>query len=700
MTKVFRYEQFDFEVHINKVAHQANGAVWLQQGGTVILATATSAASEEFPGFFPLTVDYREQQAAAGKIPGGFFKREGKSSDREVLTSRLIDRALRPLFPENYFDQVQVLATVYSVDREHTPNTLSLLASSLALALSDIPFLEPVGVIEIARVNGKWTMNPLQKDIIASDVRLVIAGTKEGICMVEGSAKELLEGEFIDIMFKAHDEIKKLVAWQENIVKEYGKPKKTIDDVYQWNYWKGLVVDFLTNEKVNKAYIEDKIQRQVYFDALRTEFALLHAAEIESLHMPQSVNDYIFDSVFKEQLTELAFVNKKRIDGRASDSIRSIATEVSLLPFTHGSALFTRGRTQALVSVTLGTGQDEQRIESLMSESEEDGSFMLHYNFLPFSTGEVKQLRGPGRREVGHGHLAASSLLYMRPSKEEFPYTIRVVSDILESDGSSSMATACGAALALMDAGVPLKKMIGGIAMGLLKRKNGEFMVLSDISGVEDSFGLMDFKVVGSDTGITAIQMDIKYKGGLTREIFEQALEQARAGRIHIMGCMKQVLSEARKTVSDLVPKVITFKINTDKIGAVIGGGGKVIREIIEQTGTAIDIEPDGKVKIFGGMNTKIDMAVRWVKTLAGNIEKGDKFSGKIRRFADFGMFIELVPGLDGLAHISNIPKPIQKTFAKEFNIDDMVDVEVLEYDASNNRISLKILSVPTKSNT
>lgn len=695
MTKVFRYEQFDFEVHINKVAHQANGAVWLQQGGTVILATATSATSKEFPGFFPLTVDYREQQAAAGKIPGGFFKREGKSSDREVLTSRLIDRALRPLFPKNYFDQVQVLATVYSVDREHTPNTLSLLASSLALALSDIPFLEPVGVIEVARVDGQWIMNPLQKDIVTSDVRLVIAGTKEGICMVEGSSKELLEGDFIDVMFKAHDEIKKLVAWQESIVKECGKSKQAIEDVYQWSHWENLVADFLTNEKVTKAYIEDKIQRQLYFDALRTEFALLHAAEIETLDLPGSVIDYIFDSVFKEQLTELAFIHKKRIDGRASDAIRAIQTEVGLLPFTHGSALFTRGRTQALVSVTLGTGQDEQRIESLMSENEEDGSFMLHYNFLPFSTGEVKQLRGPGRREVGHGHLAASSLLYMRPSKEEFPYTTRVVSDILESDGSSSMATACGATLALMDAGVPLKKMIAGIAMGLLKRKNGEFMVLSDISGVEDAFGLMDFKVVGSDTGITAIQMDIKYKGGLTREVFEKALEQARTGRMHIMGCMKQVLAAPRATVSDLVPKVITFKINTEKIGAVIGGGGKVIREIIDQTGTAIDIESDGKVKIFGGVNTKIDMAVKWVKTLAGNIERGDKFTGKIKRFAEFGMFVELVPGLDGLVHISNIPKNIQKTYSKDFNIDDLVDVEVMEYDENNGRISLRLLSLP-----
>jgi polyribonucleotide nucleotidyltransferase len=619
MKKVFQYEKFDLEVEIDKVARQANGAVWLRQGGTVLLATATCAPSKDFPGFFPLTVDYREHQSAAGKIPGGFFKREGKSTDVEVLTSRLIDRALRPLFPSNYFDQVQVLATVYSVDKEHVPNTLSLLASSLALALSDIPFIEPVGVIEIARVDGQWIMNPLYAQAKASDVRLVIAGTKEGICMVEGSAKDLSEQDFIDIMFKAHEEIKNLVQWQEQIVKQLGKAKKSVNDKYEWGFWTGKVEAFLTTEKVAQAYIEDKIQRQTYFDSLREEFVLLHAEDIERLQIPTSVVDYIFDSIFKDQLTELAFKDKKRIDGRNSDTIRPITVEVGLLPCTHGSALFTRGRTQALVSVTLGTGQDAQRLESLMSaEGEDNGAFMLHYNFLPFSTGEVKPMRGPGRREVGHGHLALSAFTYVLPTQEEFPYTIRVVSDILESDGSSSMATVCGAAEAFFDAGIPLKKMIAGIAMGLLKAKNGEFMVLSDISGIEDSFGLMDFKVVGSDTGITAIQMDIKYKGGLTRPIFQAALEQARIGRLHIMDRMRTALSEPRKELSTLVPKVITFKINTDKIGAVIGGGGKIIREIIEKTGTSIDLEDDGTVRIFGGLNAKTDVAVKWVKTLAG----------------------------------------------------------------------------------
>ena len=692
MVKLFHYKEYGFEVEIGKVAQQANGSVWLKQGGTVVLATATSAVSKEFPGFFPLSVDYREQYSAAGKIPGGFFKREGKSSDREVLTSRLIDRALRPLFPENYFDQVQILTTVYSVDKIHSPNTVSLLASSLALVISDIPFIEAVGVVEVARVDGQWIINPLYEQIMASDVRLVIAGTTEGICMVEGSADELSENDFIDILFKAHEEIKKLVVWQETIRKEIGKSKSVVTDVYGWYSWRKKVDDFLHPDRIAKAYIQDKIERAEYFSALRQEFDTLYLQEIADIQLPSSVLEYIFDSVFKEKLTERAFVVQKRIDGRLPDTIRPIAIEVGLLPFTHGSALFTRGRTQALASITLGSGQDEQRIETLMNTEDDDGSFMLHYNFPPFSTGEVRPLRGPGRREVGHGHLAASAFEYVRPTKEEFPYTIRIVSDILESDGSSSMATVCASTMALMQAGVPIKKIVAGIAMGLLKNAAGDCMVLSDISGVEDAFGLMDFKVVGTEKGITAIQMDIKHKGGLTRSIFEVALEQARVGRLFIMNEMKKVMSSPSPTLSELVPKVISFKINVDKIGAVIGGGGKIIRDIVEQTSTKIDIEPDGMVKIYGDMNAKIDKAVHWVKTLAGQIERGLIFEGKIRRIVDFGMFIELVPGLDGLAHISTIPRADQKTFTRDYKVDDLVKAEVLEYDESNGRISLKVL--------
>lgn len=691
MVKKFRYDAYGFEIEIGKVAQQSNGAVWFSYGGTIVLATVTAAASKEFPGFFPLTTDYREQPSSAGKIPGGYFKREGKSTDQEVLTSRLIDRALRPLFPENYFDQVQILTTVYSVDREHKPNTIALIASSLALVISDIPFIEPVGAVEIARVDNQWIMNPSYQQAAASDVRLVIAGTEEGICMVEGSADSISEQEFIDIMFRGHEEIKKIVAWQKEVAAQVGKAKTVIADVYQWNSWKEKARIFLTDDRVTGAYIQDKVERGAYLAKLQLAFNEQYQAEIAAIAIPGSVVEYIFDLVLKDKLTDMAFKGGMRIDGRKSDQIRPISVEVGLLPFAHGSALFTRGRTQSLVSVTLGGGDDAQRIETLMGE--QNNIFMLHYNFPPFSVGEVRPLRGPGRREVGHGHLARSAFDYLLPDAEAFPYTIRVVSDILESDGSSSMATACGTTMALMQAGVPIKKMVAGIAMGLLKHgSTGKCMVLSDINGVEDAFGLMDFKVVGTADGISAIQMDIKYKGGLTRAIFEQALEQARAGRLHIMKEMQKVMTEPSKTLSDLVPKVFTIKIATDKIGAIIGAGGKTIREITETTGTKIDIEPDGLVKIFGDAEAKTDMAVHWVKTLAGQIEKGTIFVGRIRRIVEFGMFVELVPGLDGLMHISNIPKADQKTFARDYKVDDLVRAQILDYDESNGRISLKLL--------
>lgn len=691
MVKKFRYDTYGFEVEIGKFAQQANGAVWFSHGGTKLLSTATSATSKDFPGFFPLTIEYREHYSAAGKIPGGYFKREGKSTDQEVLTGRLIDRALRPLFPENYFDQVQIVTTVYSVDREHRPNIVALIASSLALVISDIPFIEPVGAVEIARVNGEWIMIPTYEQAEASDVRIVIAGTQEGICMVEGSADSMSEQDFIDIMFRGHEEIKKIVAWQQEIARELGKAKAAIADAYQWNSWKDKARSYLSDDRVAGAYIHDKVERSEYLSHLQKAFNEQYQTEITDMAVPMSVIGYIFDAVLKDKLTDMAFKDGVRIDGRKSDQIRAISVEVGLLPFVHGSALFTRGRTQALVSVTLGGGDDAQRVETLMGE--QNNTFMLHYNFPPFSVGEVRPMRGPGRREVGHGHLARSAFDYQLPDAESFPYTIRVVSDILESDGSSSMATACGTTMALMQAGVPIKKMVAGIAMGLLKHgTSGDCMVLSDINGVEDAFGLMDFKVVGTTDGITAIQMDIKYKGGLTREIFEKALEQARTGRLHIMGEMQKVMSAPNPTLSDLVPKVFTLKIATDKIGAIIGAGGKTIREITETTGTKIDIEPDGLVKIFGGSEAKTDVALHWVKTLAGQIEKGTVFVGKIRRIVEFGMFVELVPGLDGLVHISNIPKVDQKTFARDYKVDDMIRAQILDYDESNGRISLKLI--------
>ncbi len=693
MAKTYNLDEFNYKAELGKYAQQANGAVWLQSGGTVILATAVSAPSKEFLGFFPLTVEYREQFAAGGKIPGGYFKREGKPSDQEVLTARLIDRALRPLFPADYFDQVQVILTVFSVDKNNPPSAMALTAASIALSVSNIPFLEPVSGIELVRIDGKWITNPTYDQGKNSDGRVVVAGTKDGIVMVEGLGNELSEKDFLDVMFDGHKSIEKIVAWQQKMQDECGQPKEAPEISYDFAEWRKKADSFLTADQIKTICDVDKPVRDARLKKLRTDFIDANAAELESTDTPKSVANYQFDSALQDKLTAYMFTEDKRIDGRAFDEIRKIIVEVGLLPNTHGSAMFQRGRTQALVSVTLGSGDDEQRTETLMGEDGDfDGSFMLHYNFPPYSVGEARFMRGPGRREVGHGNLAASALKYVRPSKEEFPYTIRVVSDILESNGSTSMATTCGATMALMQAGVPIKKMVAGNASGLVRSADGQFKILSDITGFEDAFGLMDFKVAGTDEGITAVQMDIKHKGGLTRDIFELALERAKKARLHILDKMREVMTKPSAELSALVPRVTSFKINTEKIGAVIGSGGKTIREIIAETGTSIDIDPDGTVKIFGDVNAKTDLAIRWVKTLVGQIDQGSIFTGKIRRPADFGLFVELVPGVQGLVHISNIPKDKQRTFTKDYQMDDEVRVEVLDYDDSNGRISLRIV--------
>ena len=694
MVKTFRLDDFDYSVELGKYAQQADGSAWFQCGGTVVLATVVSAPSKDFPGFLPLTVEYREQFAAAGKIPGGYFKREGRPSQKEVLTSRLIDRTLRPLFPANFFDQVQVIITVYSVDKNHLPNMIGLIAASVALSISKIPFQEPVGSVELVRVDGNWVVNPPYEEHERGDAHIIIAGTQDGVSMVEGSGNELSEKEFLDVLFKGHAEIKKIVTWQEKIQKEAGVPKEQPDYKYDFAAWRERADKYLTAERVESICLEDKIARDAKMSVLRDGFVDEYKEALEESDTPSSVANYLFESVLKDKLTQVMFKIDERIDGRAFDQIRAISIDVGMLPYAHGSALFTRGRTQALVSATLGSGDDEQRSETLLGDDDSfDGSFMLHYNFPPFSVGEARFLRGPGRREIGHGSLAASAFDYVRPSKEDFPYTIRVVSDILESNGSSSMATVCGTTMALMQGGIPISKMVSGIAMGLIKSDNDQFKVLSDITGFEDNFGLMDFKVAGTDAGITAIQMDIKHKGGLSRAIFEQALTQSKIGRMFILDKMRAVMSKPNEELSPLVPRVTTFKIDPDKIGAVIGSGGKTIREIIAETNTSIDIEPDGLVKIFGGADAKTDLAIRWVKTLVGQIDPGAIWEGKVRRTADFGVFVELVPGVQGLAHISNIPRDKQKTFMKEYKMNDIVKVEVLDYDGATGRISLKIMT-------
>lgn len=688
----FTLPQRGYSAKINTVARQADGSVLLQQGGTVLLATAVSTKTDSFPGFFPLGVDYREPFCSAGKIPGGFFRREGKSSDKEVLTSRIIDRAIRPLFPKDYFNQVQVTVIVYSVDKEHTPHLLAPLAASIALSVSKIPFMGPVGVAEVSRLNGKWVIDAPYEQSLESDVKITVVGTDDGICMVEGSTNEISEAEFVEALFLAHESIKGQVAWQKEILAQFVIEKETSNLDMNWEAWEQKAFHFCTPELLQPMFNLPKQQRDTMFKEIQEKFLAHHAPEIaEHPESMKSIFEYIFDQQFKERITEIICKQRKRIDGREYNQVRPIEVQVGLLPYTHGSALFTRGGTQSLATLTLGSGQDEQRIEDIMG-GDVDGSFMLHYNFPPFSVGEARGLRAPSRREVGHGHLAASAFKYALPDKESFPYTIRIVSDILESDGSSSMATVCSSSMAFFDGGVPIKDMVGGVAMGLLKTADSDFTVLTDISGFEDAFGLMDFKVAGTDHGITAIQMDIKHKGGLTRDVFERALAQARDGRLAILHEMRKVMTKPNVELSQFVPKVMSFKIDTDKIGAVIGSGGKVIREIIDKTGTSIDIEDDGTVNIFGQPGGGIEQAVMWVKTLAGRIEKGAIYTGIVRRIAEFGIFVELVPGKDGLVHISAIPREMHTNLHAAFPIGSVVKVEVLEYDADLDRIRLKLI--------
>ena len=689
--KKFTLPEFGYEVEIGKFAAQADGAVWLKQGGTVVLTTVVESEMEDFLGFFPLSVDYREMFSAAGKIPGGYFKREGRYSDKEVLTSRLIDRALRPLFPANFFNQVQVLNTVYSVDKEHMPNTVSLMSASLALMMSKIPFLGPVGVVEIAKINDEWVFSPSYAQAAESKTRIVVAGTKEGVCMLEGSSDGISEADFLNLLQTAHEKIKIQIKWQEDICKELNVNKPEFkDEKFDWNLWESNALNFLTEDKLEEVCTKDIEKRKITTKNFKKEFLEVYKDQILSEELSSKRVLYAFDNKFKSLLTDFVLKRGKRVDGRDFDKVRDISVETCLLPFTHGSALFKRGDTQALVSTTLGGGQDEQRFEQLVGD-ETTSRFLLHYTFPPFSVGEVKPMRGPGRREVGHGSLAASALESILPDKDNFPYTIRVTSDILESCGSSSMATVCGSTMALMDAGVPIKEMVSGVAMGLFKGSDNNFQVISDLNGFEDAFGWMDFKVAGTDNGITAIQMDIKNKGGLPWEVFEKALKQAKESRNIIMKEMRSVMTEPKKELSDLVPKNEVFKISSNKIGAVIGSGGKTIREIIEKTDTSIDIEDDGTVKIFGTPGAGLEKAVGWVKTLAGQIKDGERYEGKIRRHTDFGMFVELVPGQDGLIHISAIPKDQQRDMNKFYPLNSILPVEVAAYDQATGRIRLKI---------
>jgi len=689
MTKTFRFADYGIEVTLGKYARQADGGVWIQAGNNVVLATAVAKKNQgTFLGFFPLTVEYRERMSAAGKIPGGYVKREGRLSDFEVLNSRLIDRPIRPLFPSNYFDEVQVLATVYSSDGKFPTPILALIASSLALTISKIPFLGPVGGIQACRVDGKWRINPTFEELENSDTDIIIVGTKDGICMVEGNCNNLVEAEFIDLLFLAHDEIKKQIAWQLEVKSELGIVDQPVVDTLDLAHWKKCVKEALPADFDTALVAATKIERSEGLDALKKAIFTKFAEDIEAKKVSEAMLGYIFDALVKEILPDLLAQKQERVDGRKFDQIRPIFSEVGLLPCVHGSAVFQRGETQALSSVTLGTGQDAQRVEMLLGEDLER-SFMLHYNFPPFSTGEVKPIRGASRRDIGHGYLAESSFLNVLPTQTEFPYVIRSAVDILESNGSSSMATVCSTTLALMDAGVPLKEMVGGIAMGLIRDSSGKFHILTDILGMEDAFGLMDFKVVGTERGILAFQLDIKDKLGLPRELFVQALEQARKARLHILGEMKKTLDAPRKQLSEYAPRVFAFKIPTDKIGLIIGPSGKNIKEIIAKTGTEIDIEDDGTVKIYSKNSAAAAEAESWIKTLSGDLEVGSVYNGTVKRVAEFGLIVELVFGKEGMVHISTIARNKQHDLDRIVKVNDKLVVKVIAVDRETGRVRL-----------
>ena len=667
-----------------RVAKQANGAVLVRSGDTVVLVSACSNEQPK-PGaaFFPLTVDYREYTYAAGKFPGGFIKREGRPSEKEILTCRLIDRPIRPLFPEGYMNETQVIAMVLSADPQNDPNTLAIVGAGAALAISDIPFAHVLGGVRVGSVNGKLVANPTYAETREAKISIMVAGTEEGIVMVEAGAQHASEAEVLEAIDYGHACCKKIVAGIRQLVAKAGKPKRTF-----------------TPPDINKelyAQIEKQIREELT-DALNTKkYQKLESYQrvdnarskvVEPLPEDQSEEggdlfDRLKERIFRDEMLK----GRHRPDGRAFDEIRAIDGEVGVLPRTHGSALFTRGETQALVTVTLGTKDDEQRIE-MFDLTQTSKRFMLHYNFPPFSVGEVGFMRGPGRREIGHGALAERSLTAVIPDEKQFPYTLRVVSDILESNGSSSMASVCGATLALMDAGVKISDPVAGIAMGLVM-EGKDYAILTDIAGAEDHYGDMDFKVAGSHKGLTGLQMDIKVPN-VTTQIMKEALEQARRARLFILDKMTAVISEPRKEMSQYAPRIYTLTIPTDKIRDLIGPGGKMIRSIVDETGVKIDVEDDGTVKIFASDGESANKAIQRITDIAAVAEPGKTYLGKVVRIVEFGAFVEIFPGTDGLLHISEISENRVKAVRDELKEGDQILVKVLALEGNKIKLSRK----------
>lgn len=674
------------ELEIGKVCEQTNGQVMVRYGDTVVNVTAVMSKNRRDVDFFPLSCDYEEKMYAAGKIPGGYIKREGRPSEKATLTSRLMDRPLRPLFPKGLYNDVQVVATVLSIDHDASSEFAAMIGSSVALAVSDIPWEGPTGSVMVGRVDGELIINPDLAQREVSDISLTVAGTRDAIMMVEAGAGEVPEAEMLDAIFFAHEEIKKLVDFIDEIVSEIGKPKlemelETVDEEL---------------DREIRAFAEGKMRVAVHTQEKQERLENMDAVEIETQEAfaekyPEGEKDIaaILYQITKEQVRSLILDDGIRPDNRKYDEIRPIRIDTGFLSRTHGSGLFKRGQTQALSVATLGTVRDGQRLDGISEDTEK--RYMHHYNFPGYSVGETRPLRSPGRREIGHGALAERAIIPVLPSVEEFPYAIRVVSEILSSNGSSSMASTCGSTLALMDAGVPIKAPVAGIAMGLVSREEADgskkIAILSDIQGMEDFLGDMDFKVTGTQKGVTAIQMDIKIHG-LSREILENALRQAREGRMHIMEEMLAEISEPRAELSPYAPRIITMNIDPDKIGIVIGPGGKMITSITEETGAKIEIDDDGQIFIASVDQEGAELARRKIELLTKDVEPGEIYEGTVKRIMNFGAFIEVLPGKEGLLHISKMAKERVEKVEDVMNVGDKVTVKVTDID-SQDRINL-----------
>ncbi|MDQ0253664.1 polyribonucleotide nucleotidyltransferase [Evansella vedderi] len=676
---------------IGQLAKQANGAVLVRYGDTAVLSTATMSKEPKDLPFFPLTVNYEERLYAAGKIPGGFIKREGRPSDHAVLTSRLIDRPIRPLFPDGFRNDVQVISIVMSNDQDAPAEMAAMIGSSLALSVSDIPFSGPIAGVTVGRIDGEFIINPTPGELDKSDIELVVAGTKEAINMVEAGAEEVPEETMLEAIMYGHDEIKKIIAFQEEVVAQVGKEKvevqlKEVDAELEAELREKAMTELKT-----AALVEEKHAREAAVKEVMDRITEEYITEEEDR---SSEAREVLDKLFKETVRVLITKDKIRPDGRKPDEIRPLASETDVLPRTHGSGLFTRGQTQALSVCTLGALGDVQILDGLGIE--ESKRFMHHYNFPSFSVGETGPIRGPGRREIGHGALGERALEQVIPSENEFPYTIRLVSEVLESNGSTSQASICASTLAMMAAGVPIKAPVAGIAMGLVKHEE-DVTILTDIQGMEDALGDMDFKVAGTSQGITAIQMDIKI-AGISREILEEALDQAKRGRLQILENMLSAIPESRKELSQYAPKILTMKINPDKIRDVIGPSGKMINQIIEDTGVKIDIEQDGMVYIASADKEMNDKAKQIIEDIVREVEVGQTYLGKVKRIEKFGAFVELFKGKDGLVHISQLAKERVNKVEDVVSIGDEILVKVTEIDNQGRvNLSRKVLLADEK---